>query len=376
VIDCVLWAAVGPNPASVSEAIWALYRQRGWRVVALDVVALDEGHFYLHDELLDAGRALDQLRDVLAIDVDVRETVTRRDDGAIVEADVVFDDAATYRAAVWQSAKACVERAGARPVVFLLAGGRARSTTAYAALAYQLLARPGDRLIDVRVTDRRAEGGSGFFFPEQAQRVIPVRGGGMLDVTTVGVILVDVAAPRLADLVGAGARGSIDDAVAASDRVVEALRPPRLRVDLAIGEIAIEGVAVPFSAAEAAWYAALAAHRRAWPEREGLGADGADVGELLGGVAARPWAEKIRDRTMRGLLGMTGKTGKPIVVDDPADDLRKLRTDTKRRVATFVASRNWDRWAPLVVPRAGKRAHRGYSWIDLDPAFIEIVAAN
>src|SRR6185503_4570537 len=176
--DVVLFAAVGPNPAPISEAIWALYRQREQRVVEAHLVSLSEGHHYLQIEFLDLGAALSQLQGCLPgvlPDEAVHETRVLTDTEGRVDTDLDPRHGAIYRATLWDSARACLASAADRPVVFLLAGGRLRTATAYTTTVFQLLARAQDQLMDVRVDDRRAEGGTGFFFPEQPDRMIRLR---------------------------------------------------------------------------------------------------------------------------------------------------------------------------------------------------------
>jgi CRISPR-associated protein (TIGR02584 family) len=226
--EAVLFAVIGPNPAPVSEASWALARQRDVAVVEAHVVTMRRGQRYLEAELLGPGGALAALRALLP-------RVLPGGDAAVVTHAVALDDdltaadAATYLAAIWDAARACVARAGARPVVHLLAGGRRRTMTAHSMQMFQLLARPGDELLDVRVSDPRAEGGTGFFFPEQPHRHL-----GELDARAVEVHLVPVPTTRLAGLagvVGAGALSTLEAALAASQASVDAAAPPRLRLD-------------------------------------------------------------------------------------------------------------------------------------------------
>jgi CRISPR-associated protein (TIGR02584 family) len=141
--------------------------------VEAHLVSLARGHIYFRAEFLSKVGALQELRAALPGILDasgVHESIVTGRDGRPFAGDVSPDDSAAYRKAIWTAARRCLQRAGARPVVFLLAGGRQRTTTAYPATTFQLLARSQDHLIDVRVSDPRVEGGTSFFFPEQSRR--------------------------------------------------------------------------------------------------------------------------------------------------------------------------------------------------------------
>jgi hypothetical protein len=132
--DVFLFAALGPNPAPLSEAIWALHRHREQRVVEAHLVSLSEGHHFLNLEFLEPGAALAQLQNCLpgVLPHDrVREKRVLTGSDTRVDTDLEPRHAAAYRAAIWDAARGCLDAAGQKPVVFLLAGGRQRTTTAY-----------------------------------------------------------------------------------------------------------------------------------------------------------------------------------------------------------------------------------------------------
>jgi CRISPR-associated protein (TIGR02584 family) len=372
----LLFAPIGPNPASVTEAAWALHRQRGLRIDEVHVVTLADGAYWLEAELRGPGGALAELAATLGHDATLVEHAVRRADGGVVADDLAEDDAAAYRRTAWEAARACQQRAGDRPVMFLLGGGRRRTTTAYAATLFQLLARPGDELLDVRVSDRRVEGGTGFFFPEQPQRHL-VTDGGVVDARTVEVVLVPVEVPRLAGVIPAGHRGSFELALAASRAAVAAITPPALEVDLAAGVVAVDGDALPLTAGQVAWYAALAwarATRRA-PDDGAIPSAGCleVVREVLAPWTARPWVREIRDGVLRARLGLPTIHGAPVAPDAIDEQLPKLRSDTRRAVRTWVARRRPRAWEAWLVPTVRKQAGATSQRLELPPERIRVV---
>ena len=258
-------------------------------------------------------------------------------------------------------------------MVFLLAGGRQRTMTAYAVAVYQLLARAQDELVDVRVSDRRAEGGSGFFFPEQRQRHV-VTDHGVLDVTTVDVTLVPVEVPRLAGLIAAEHLVSFETALERSRQAIEALAPPQLVVDLEHGVVTVNGAWIPLSPGQVAWYGLLAVQRvRAGAHGEGWVPThaGALFAELLPGVAGTAWAQKIRDYSVRVALGLPMIHGK-VFEPDKGEYLAKLRADTAKAVKTWLGRQVRPAWEPRLVPTKRKDDHGSFQRLDLDPGAIEI----
>ncbi len=357
--ELLLTAAVGPNPAPIAEAIWALTRAPDSRIAEVHLAALARGHHYLHAELVGEGRALDDLRQQCLPGqcpphAGVFEHLPRTAAGDIVDTDDDEANASLYRTAVWNCARVAKSRARGRPVVFLLAGGRRRTMTAYSATVYQLLAGPNDRLYDVRVSDRRAEGGSGFFFPTQTDRYIDTAAG-LLDASTVDVSLVPVPLPQLGPLLCPEQLETFDTALAASQRILQGMVPPAVVVDLDRGEISINGRALPLSAAQAAWYAALCVQRTREPDGTGRGLP-SDAGPLLPallpGVPQRPWAtENIRDHWMRQALGLPPHSPKPPTEpDEPGEKLKKLRADTRKAVTRWVAHEGCPGWETWLVP--------------------------
>src|SRR5687767_4519929 len=96
----VLIAAIGPYTAPFTELVWALHRQRNMAVVEAFVVVDRRGLDYLQADLLDSGRGLDQLREVLPNILDhhdVHLRVARTPSGQIVEDDLAQGEASCFR---------------------------------------------------------------------------------------------------------------------------------------------------------------------------------------------------------------------------------------------------------------------------------------
>ncbi len=350
----------------------------GANVVEAHLVSLERGHYWVGQELLGAGGAVAELREALPgvlpdPDGAVIERLTVRDDGQPVADDVLESDGRLYRNAIWEAARACVERAGDRPVIFLLAGGRQRTMTAYATTVYQLLARRQDQLMDVRVSDRRAEGGSGFFFPMQRQRHL-VTDGGVLDAQTVEVHMVAVEVPRLAGLLAPEHLVSFEVALEASRQAIEAMTPPHLVVDLDQGKAFVNGEQLPLSAAQLTWYGLLALVR-VRDGAEGAGEVPSDplplLEALLSGISAKDWAEKINEVTLRAALGLPAKDSH-VHVESNSEQLKKLRTDTKRAIEKWLNRKVRPAWAKQLLPESGKRNATGFQRLPLDFRHIEV----
>lgn len=401
----LLFAAIGPNPASVSEAIDALYA-RGLCVVEAHLVSLEGGHLWLADELLGADGIVSELRDALPGvlpkgDGSIYERVATGNGPGTATGNLLTDDstdeaAAAYRAAIWDHARACLDRAGdARPVIFLLAGGRMRTITAYTTTMYQLLARASDELFDVRVSDRRVEGGTGFFFPGQRQKHLLIDGE-MIDAAAVQVHLVPVGVPRLAGLLQPAHLASYETALAASHRAIEAVTPPTLVIDFAKGEARVNDELVPFTAAQLCWYGLLAAKRVADASQpdapQGQIASDAPQGQvpsdapqgqvpsdavelvqaLLAPIAREPWVQKVRDFTMRQALGLSPLHSTKSASQLEPERLGKLRADTARVVSKWLESALRPAWAPLLVPHKEKAGGANHQRLALAPALITL----
>ena len=334
----VLFAPLGPNPAPFSELVWALQRQRGLFVEDAVVVVDREAASFLESELLAEGAALDQLRGVLGDRVVSRERLRVQcvvdHAGELFDDDLAPDAAAAYARHVWEAARAAIALAGDRPVVFALAAGRRRTMTALATVSAELLARPGDLCLDVRVSDPRVEGGTGFFFPEQlAQMILTSRG--LVRAAEVEVRLVDVALPRLASLLQKEDLTTYASALEAGQRAIDRGPMPRLTVDLVTGTARCDAELLPVSESELVWLAALALARRQDPLPDGGWLAARDVDALRGvlaGCASRGWTECVRSRPLRALLA-DPRASK--AATDAVADLAKLRADTRKRMSVW-----------------------------------------
>jgi CRISPR-associated protein (TIGR02584 family) len=407
--DVVLFAAVGPNPAPVSEAIWALYRHREQRVVEAHLVSLREGHHFLQFEFLDPGAILSQLQACLPGVLPhggVHEIRVSTASDARVETDLDPPDAAAYRHTLWDAARTCLAAAGSRPVVFLLAGGRLRTTTAYMTTLFELLARPDDRLLDVRVDDRRVEGGTGFFFPEQPQRWITPRtveselkrilsslfpgDSGQaflearleelaaivpsprpLDARRVGVHLVDVEVPRLQPLIPHEALSSFDRAIEVTKDVIEPL--PQLVIDLDRGSVAVDGQKLPLPPSCFLWLTTLALHRLDSAADDGWLAVGNTerVRQLLGHVREAMWLDLPEDSAFAHVLGLGNATLSP--VEKEGERLKKVRADTRAELRKWTRKHGRERLGKWLIPEMRKKAHEGAQRLPLPRSFIQVV---
>lgn len=192
---------MGSNPALLVAMVWALERKQDLRVAEAYLVLVDKGAHYLETELLPQGKGLDALHEVMGPNGLPREHLYVRTatlpDGSAVNDELSEDDAKAYQDQVLEVAKEAIARAGERPVVFALLAGRRRTMTVMASMVAQFLARPQDRLMDLRIEPRGADVPGCFFFPDQKDaRAFEVNGELLLP-SDVDVSLVDVRVPRL-----------------------------------------------------------------------------------------------------------------------------------------------------------------------------------
>ena len=322
----VLVTAVGPYSAPFTELVWALHRQRDMAVVEAYVVVDRRGLEYLQADLLDSGRGLDQLREVLPDILDHHELhlrVARTPAGQIVEDDLSFGEASCFRDTLWRTAQDAIARAGERPLVFGLTEGSRRTTCALLTSFFQLLAREQDLLIDVRVTDPRVDGDVPFFFPEQREREIHHEFS-VIDVRRVEVALVELDLPRLAGVIGGEVLTTYDSAIRAA-KARPSTAPPPVVIDLERGFVTIDGMEVDLSTAERFWYAYLGWRRGETTDGWVLAGQGGhtDFLAFLARARAERWASSIRTKPLRLLL--QGE-----FVHD--EDMRNLRGKTVQRL--------------------------------------------
>lgn len=256
--EALLLAELGPNPAALTEALWALPRLHATRVSEAFVLTSRVGYAWFEREIL-ASSVYEQLIGCLGEAVPALEGVHLR----VVACDDELSpaDGDAWNEARWANATAALRAAGDRPVVFALAGGRQRSSAALTTVMFQLLARPQDRLVDVRVGDRRVEGArAGFFFPEQARQLLVVDDESLL-AREVPVHLVEIRVPRLRRLLAEGELNTWSDALAAGQRAIEEVPRVEVELDLIRQSVVVNGQTVSFQQAEFIWFTTLALAR-------------------------------------------------------------------------------------------------------------------
>ena len=103
--------------------------------------------------------------------------------------------------AIWQVV-GDLKETEAVPLILALVGGRRRTLTVNMATAFQLLARPEDKLVDVRLDPRSADDPkTDFFFPTQrCACAVQDQDGGLVPASQVQVHLIDMRVPRLRHL--------------------------------------------------------------------------------------------------------------------------------------------------------------------------------
>lgn len=170
-MEAVILAPLGANPAPLIQLVWALHANWHIDARAVSVVVDARGDRYLKAEALRRGAAWDELKRALgahALDrKQLRVVAARTDSGALLASDETPENAARYGETAWSAAREAIAAAGDDPVVFALVAGRRRTMHVAARILFQLLARPQDRLVDVRVSERWAENTRAFCFPGQ-----------------------------------------------------------------------------------------------------------------------------------------------------------------------------------------------------------------
>lgn len=349
----ILFAPVDPRTDPLAQMIWALARERQMIVVEAHAVADRHGLNYLEREFLAKGEVLDQMRARLGEELVSQDRffVHRAE---LADKSLAFDEALpehadAYHQTLWSAARRAIERAGERRVVFGLLATRRRTMSAMQAAIYQMLARKKDLLLDVRLTDRRAELQGDFFFPEQPSKVGYQQME--IDPRTVGVVLVDMRLPRLGGALGREALQSYDSAIVASQRAIDSLSPPRLHLDLVEGTAHADQLPLQLSSAELLWYAFLASGRTRWsPGWVVVGQDGHGVlREFVLPLVGRTWVSKIRTAPLLALIEGDW-------VDD--DDLRNMRGKTVQKMKAWCEEHRPDASGWLVPESDGGRHQR------------------
>lgn len=330
--DVLIVAELGPNPAPLAELIWALFRQRSQRVCAVFLLVTPRTHAWFQREFLAPGGALDQLQQVLGRDLLPAAGIHMEavEDGGML----LRDDAhhtALWNDARWRLYRRAIQEAGERPVIFGLIGGSHRTRAATTAVMFQLLARPQDCCLDVRVDNDAVKGGTGFYFPEQPDRPLQVmlraRGSQpqplLVEPASVTVRLVALELPRLRGLLPPQARGSWGEALTATQVALRQAERPRLDIDL-VAEIAtVNGTQIlPLSLSQLIWLAALAwsrKHGKDWIDAADYSALRHVLRHVQPGAA---WMPRRHNKALRGLRA------DPTHVPDEGS-MRTLRAQTR-----------------------------------------------
>jgi hypothetical protein len=329
-------------------------------------VTTPEGQHWLEREVLRAGRALDELRRALGrtgrprIHVDVL---------AIDDADE--PDGRTWREGMWGAARQAVSAAGESSVVFGLIAGRRRTMTAMATVTAQLLARPQDICVDVRVSTRKAEGGSGFYFPEQMRRWIDGPYGAF-DAREVEVQLVDVPVPRLAGLIPVGGLKTWESALAAGQKTIDALRPPRVEVLLPDPKprVTVDGVVLPLAGAKLLVFLSLVFQRQRTHEGWVVSGDETVIRTLVQPLSAYAWSDAVTAQAWKHLLGQ----GDGEVFD--INDLSKARSDLRRAMKLWCqkTAPTLERWlVPEVSTKHSDGAKQTSQRLALPPEYLTVL---
>lgn len=343
--DVVVMAVPGGNPGLLAAVVWALHAQ-GLRAERLEVVLYRSAQHYLATEFMAEGGPYAQLLDALgggAVGRIVPHVVCDVA-GVPLEDDSEVDDHLLFAGAVWDVARNLTR--SPLPVVFALVGGRRRTLTVDLTTAFQLLARPQDRLVDLRLNPKYADDpGSGFAFPAQRSPCAVARAYGLppsVDAAGVTVSLVDLLLPRLGMAVGEADKSTFRAALAAGERAARYGAPPHLRVAVASLRVEVGHLPVRLSRSQMVWYLALVLARlgsaEGWVEPDGAGF--LERAFRLCLVAWKAQPEDLSD----------GFDFRPEVVHNRAAWLGPLRSKTRSR---FAAALRGHPHRGLVIPQKG-----------------------
>jgi CRISPR-associated protein (TIGR02584 family) len=258
-----LLAAPGGNPAHLASLVWGL-AQRGELVVHLELVLYASAARYLEAEFEHPGGPLEQLRGQLGGLTCIERTLVRDARGQALEEDAALEDHLAFARTVWARARALGE--GGLPVIYGLVGGRRRTLTVDLATTFQLLARPEDRLVDLRLHPKYADDPrTGFAFPgQESEARVPAALGAeeLLSAAEVRVELVEVLVPRLGHALLEGDREDFAKAVAAGERAARLGGVPDLHIDVLNRRVRFGSVEVRLSRDQMVWFVALAQARQ------------------------------------------------------------------------------------------------------------------
>jgi CRISPR-associated protein (TIGR02584 family) len=319
----IIVAELGPNSAPLSELIWALFRQQDRCVEEVFLLVNPRTLGWFQREFLGRHGALEQLHAVLGEAIVDRECIHTMTVGE-PEAPLKDDEQQTdmWNAARWMLYRHAIKAAGERPVVFGLIGGSHRTRAATTAVMFQLLARPRDLCLDVRVDREEVKGGTGFYFPEQP-RPLWGRAAGIRP-SDVTVSLVHLDLPRLRGLLPPESRGGWLETLAATQSALREAERPRLHIDLIAEEAWVNDARLPLSLSQLIWLAVLARARK-----QGEGWVDVSDHEPLRGVLQQiqPGVTWEKQSHNQALVALREPDGDP---DEAA--LRTLRSQTKRRL--------------------------------------------
>lgn len=339
-------APLGPNPAALTELCWALHAQGQPVQAAWVLLESARARHYFEREL---GRgAWQELRQALP---------TLPAFPALRVEQATAADSPPAAEAFGQALFALLRQAQREdlPVVVALSGGRWRGSAAMAATVFGLLARPQDRLVDVRLTLREAEGATGFYFPAQERQDLVGRGGQPFRADRVQVQLDPVELPRLRPLLRPEALSDLAAARAAAEAALLAARPIQVQVDLKAQQIRVSGQPLSLPGAALPWIAWMLVDRA----RGGDGVGRQDVDRLL--AFLRWW------RTLLGSTSGPGPAGGLASQAVEGRALAPLRADAGPEVGVeevLAAEKSLAEWASR-SRRAWLRALAGRPGRDL-----------
>ena len=268
----ILAAAPGGNPAPLVGMLWALHRQWDVSVTEVHLVLYENSRRYVERELLGGAEPMEQLRIALGMEAQVeviQHIVRTREDQVLVD-DISSDHAAAFMESLWGVVRDLQEHAPF-PLIFALVGGRRRTLTVDMATAFQLLNRPRDRLVDVRLEPKYAdEPRTGFFFPEQrSPSEVYDREGNHVLASDVVVTPVDVRVPRLRRLLRRDDLTTFSGALEAGEEALEKGPFPNVVIDITNRKLCVGDYEIRLSYDQMVWYATLAVARLRGDDNEG-----------------------------------------------------------------------------------------------------------
>jgi CRISPR-associated protein (TIGR02584 family) len=263
--ECVLVAAPGGNPAPLVSLVWALHRHWSLRVASAHLLLYRSAERYLQAELLGGARPLEQLRAHLGDPglAQLNLIPVRASDGSTLEDDAAPEHQARFVESLWSLVRQ-VQSHEPLPVLFGLVGGRRRTLAVDTTAVFQLLGRPMDRLVDLRLDPKYADDpAGGFFFPDQGSpcEVVDPRGR-VFQASEVGVSLVEPRLPRLRRLLRQQDLASFAHALEAGEAALERGPLPGVVLELRPRLLRVGDLTIQLSADQMIWYATLGVARQ------------------------------------------------------------------------------------------------------------------